>query len=70
MKKPRKCRKCGCTENKACIEFDAEGRGRPCGWSEDDSTICTACEPEPLLMHLRPPLVVAPQLAGMIARHR
>ena len=31
--KPRTCRKCGCTDLKACIEFDEKGRGFPCSWT-------------------------------------
>lgn len=72
MKHAKKCRKCGCTEASACVEFDANGRGWPCFWSNADT--CSACMPA---MPLRqetvlgiPPLVVAPQLAGMVARRR
>lgn len=35
------CRKCGCTEELACIEFDAEGYAHPCYWASADT--CSAC---------------------------
>lgn len=71
MKRAAKCRKCGCTDKKACIEFDAEGRGFACGWATAD--VCSACVRG--VAHLgehpaRNTHVVAPQLAGMVARPR
>ena len=77
MKKARACRKCGCTETKSCIEFDSKGRGYPCWWYSAD--VCSACVPDhkPMLPLASPfeelppmPLVVAPQLAGYVARAR
>jgi hypothetical protein len=40
----RACAKCGCTEKRACLEFDAEGYAHPCHWYEDD--LCSACVPD------------------------
>ncbi len=34
--KERKCRKCGCTEKRACVK-----EGTPCHWVERD--LCSAC---------------------------
>lgn len=80
MKKARKCRKCGCTETKACIIFDERGRGFPCCWVEIASdgsvelgSLCNACAPNlgrPFSAFVGQAVVVAPQLAGMIARPR
>jgi hypothetical protein len=78
VKRAKKCRKCGCSERKACIEFDERGRGWPCYWVSAD--ICSGCDSKPRLPPPPPglfsdeekpvPFVVAPQLAGMIARPR
>ncbi len=35
----RACRKCGCTEDNACIT-----KHGPCAWSKVDPKLCTACE--------------------------
>ena len=37
--KHRKCRVCGCTDDKACLD---EKTGEPCHWVEDD--LCSNCE--------------------------
>lgn len=78
MKRARKCRKCGCTERKACIEFDSKGRGYGCRWSriDDDGYLCTGCDVEGPAFFRKlydlpsKPFVVAPQLAGYVARSR
>lgn len=36
VEEQRKCRKCGCTESRACLV-----EGVPCWWIEDD--LCSAC---------------------------
>lgn len=38
-KRARKCRACGCTDDKACVV-----KGVPCHWVEID--LCSACQPE------------------------
>lgn len=78
MKRARACRKCGCTERKACIEFDSKGLGWPCYWVSAD--VCSACDGKVCLPRPPPgifsddeapvPLVVEPQLAGYVARPR
>ena len=75
MKRAQQCRKCGCDERHACIEFDSKGRGYPCWWVEKG--LCSACFEvsgrAALLAALTEkavPLVVAPQLAGYVARPR
>lgn len=35
----RRCRRCGCTDERACIGFD----GQPCHWSSLDPPICSTC---------------------------
>lgn len=46
----RRCRECGCTEDRACIWLGTDFGGPPfggdppvCGWIADD--LCTACAP-------------------------
>ena len=36
----RRCRECGCTEDRACVDF----WGDACAWSERDPTICSYCD--------------------------
>ena len=36
----RRCRKCGCTEDRACVD----GWGDACAWSASDPTICSFCD--------------------------
>lgn len=38
----KKCRKCGCTEDRACLT--AQGLG--CRWSISDPSICSVCSGE------------------------
>lgn len=38
MKPERRCRVCGCTEFRACIDRDT---AQPCHWIADD--LCSAC---------------------------
>jgi len=69
--KPRTCRKCGCTDLKACIEFDEKGRGFPCSWTAPAANLCSACvRGTSHLVDRAAPVVVAPQLAGAVARPR
>lgn len=77
MKRPLRCRKCGCDDKHACIEFDAKGRGWPCYWASAE--VCSACEGKERLPPMpamftdedeQVPFVIAPQLAGYIARPR
>lgn len=37
--KPGTCRKCGCTNERACP-------GTGCAWANDERTLCTACLPK------------------------
>lgn len=71
------CRKCGCTEQSACVEFDAEGYAHACCWWEAD--LCSACTFD--TAGTRDAMVVqvgkrkrqflrVPELAGMVARPR
>lgn len=39
---PGTCSKCGCTESTPC-----DDHGEPCGWTDDEQTLCTACDGEP-----------------------
>lgn len=42
----RLCRTCGCSEDDACVSFDAEPiAGTACYWTEAD--LCSACPPPP-----------------------
>ena len=36
----RSCRKCGCTEDRACVDF----WGDACAWSASDPTLCSYCD--------------------------
>ena len=36
----RRCRKCGCTEDWACVDF----WGDACAWSASDPTLCSYCD--------------------------
>lgn len=44
------CRKCGCTESRACLVDVGLGRPWPCSWAEEPNEcglgLCTACVPE------------------------
>lgn len=40
----RRCRVCGCTDERACIEMDMLGDCVPCHWVEPD--LCSTCAPE------------------------
>lgn len=79
----RACSKCGCTEKRACLEFDAEGYAHACYWVTAHG--CSACT---FIAHIERPdqgvetrLIVqigkrkrqflrVPELAGMVARPR
>lgn len=37
---PGICGRCGCTEERACFDERLDG---PCGWADNERTICTAC---------------------------
>lgn len=44
MKLPKRCRLCGCTQNRACLT----AAGTPCAWVRDMNgellDLCTACD--------------------------
>lgn len=60
-----KCVRCGCTEEKACIQFDTEGVPRGCSWvhKEGQRPLCSGCQ------HQQPVADAAP-LHGYVARPR
>lgn len=78
MKRARRCRKCGCTDRKACVEFDETGEGYCCFWVAKN--LCSACVDGDAVQArlLRAgligpqvaPFVVAPELRGYVARPR
>jgi hypothetical protein len=39
--KGRSCEGCGCTDGRACLEFDAKGYAHACYWVATD--FCSAC---------------------------
>ena len=40
----RRCRVCGCTDERACVEMDIQGDCMPCHWVEPD--LCSSCAPD------------------------
>lgn len=80
----RTCTNCGCTDGRACLEFDAEGYAYPCFWVAE--ALCSACGFEEHTPADESPEVVqamrvkvsatsrralkVPRLAGMVARPR
>ena len=36
------CRKCGCTNDRACFHTELG----PCSWADDDHELCTYCLPQ------------------------
>lgn len=40
----RRCRVCGCTDERACVEMDLHGDCVPCHWVADD--LCSSCAPD------------------------
>ena len=36
----RRCRECGCTEDRACVDY----WGDACTWSRRDPTVCSYCD--------------------------
>ncbi len=41
----RRCRVCGCTDKRSCVEMDAFGDCKPCHWVESD--LCSTCAGDP-----------------------
>lgn len=77
----RDCTLCGCTEDKACLEFDADGVAHPCYWFSTD--LCSACafgewvEPpefddgaDTTFKKKNGKPLIVPELAGRVARSR
>lgn len=78
------CAKCGCTQQRACIEFAADGHAYPCFWATAD--VCSACAFEEFTpadeslevlraMRVRvsspsPRALKVPALAGLVVRPR
>jgi hypothetical protein len=53
----RRCRECGCTDDRACIH-PSNGQVERCAWAEPD--LCTACMPGQPPTWIHPPRIVSP----------
>lgn len=63
MPDERKCRDCGCTHHKPCVDRD----GYPCSWVAED--LCSACLPQEAWLKFMPApnVACATALAELIA---